>query len=316
GGTVNIRVNGTTNYQPLTNAEDAEHADWTNYALNRWGGTVKDGAHGVKEVAAPEIQSIKAFNSDGSKGYYHEQADLVIVDDQAYDAAGNPVDLGAALVQKTMYDAREKKNVTVSEIDLAALNAAGEFPDNGLIYAYRTDASSSQPNGVRLVNGAELGGPLTVVTEDPLYVKGDYNTVNKKGASVLADAVNLLSNGWTDGGGTMQTAVETTYNMAFVTGNVPTPDGGGTYSGGFENLPRFHENWTGVAAHIRGSFVNLFESEIAKAPWGSGGVYSPPIRDWRFDPDLISNLPPHTPNLVYFQRVLWDDKVPLPFDAN
>ena len=49
-------------------------------------------------------------------------------------------------------------------------------------------------------------------------------------AQVISDAVNLLSNGWTDSGGTMQDADETTYNLAFITGNVPTPDGGGTYS--------------------------------------------------------------------------------------
>ena len=56
--------------------------------------------------------------------------------------------------------------------------------------------------------------------------------------------------------GNLPGAVETSYNIAFVTGNVPTPEGGGTYSGGFENLPRFHENWSGKKAKIRGSFIN------------------------------------------------------------
>ena len=110
----------------------------------------------------------------------------------------------------------------------------------------------------------------------------------------------------------MQKAAETTYNLAMITGNVRTPDGGGAYSGGFENLPRFHEDWRGVKASIRGSFVNMFESEIARSAWGMSGVYSPPIRDWRYDPDLrdMNNMPPFTPNAISFRRVLWDDKLP------
>ncbi|MEE8143562.1 MAG: hypothetical protein V3T77_10720, partial [Planctomycetota bacterium] len=62
--------------------------------------------------------------------------------------------------------------------------------------------------------------------------------------------------------------------------------------------------------------VNIFESEIAASPWRYGGdVYKAPIRNWRFDPDLqdLENLPPFTPNAVYFRRVLWDDNVPPPF---
>lgn len=317
GGTVSVKVLGGSEYRTLDASMDAETPGWATYALDRWSGTVQDGSHGVREVAAPEIGSIKAFRPDGSKGHYHESASLVIVDDKAYDAGGSPINLTGILTEREMYDAREGKTVTVSEIDIAALNASGHFPANGLIYAYRTDASSSQPNGVRVVNGSELAGPLTVVSEDPVYVQGDFNTVNKKGAAVISDAVNLLSNGWSDSGGTMQTAVETTYNLAMITGNVPTPDGGGAYSGGFENLPRFHENWSGVKAAILGSFVNLFPSEIAKAPWGASGVYSPPIREWRFDQDLqgLDGLPPFTPDSVSFQRVLWDDRLPLPFDA-
>jgi hypothetical protein len=55
---------------------------------------------------------------------------------------------------------------------------------------------------------------------------------------------------------------------------------------------------------------------MALSPWRYGGnVYTAPNRDWAFDPDLndLSNLPPFTPSAVYFQRVLWDDRMPLPF---
>ncbi len=320
GGTVDIKVFEESSFKEMVPGDDSSNSDWLKISNDTWEGTVQSGAHGVKEIASPEIGSIKAYDLvTGEKGHYHENAGLVIIDDAAYDADGNAVSLPAGTIsEKTMYDAREGKIITVTEIDIAKLNTSGEFPSNGLLYAYRTDASADQPNGVRLTNGSELAGPLSVVTEDPLYVHGDYNTVNKKGASVMADAVNLLSNAWDDSKspGSLPNASATQYNVAMVTGNVPTPDGGGNYSGGFENLPRFHERWSGVTATIRGSFIKIFESEIARSPWRYGGdVYTAPRRNWMFDSDLqnIANMPPFTPNAVYFTRVLWDDGLPLPF---
>jgi len=116
----------------------------------------------------------------------------------------------------------------------------------------------------------------------------------------------------------LPTAADTWYNVAIVTGNVPTPDGGGTYSGGFENLPRFHEKWRRKKCSIRGSFIKIYDSQIAVSPWSYGGqVYKAPIRDWLFDPDLqsLGNMPPFTPNAVYFRRVTWDDNIEIPFST-
>jgi hypothetical protein len=316
-GDVNIKVKGETTYVNMDNTHDAEYTDWTNYALSTWKGTVQDGAHGVREIAAPDIKTIKAFQPDGSRGFFHDKADLVIVDTNAYDGDGNPVSLPpGTLTTKTMFDAREGKTIRLSEVNVGLLNSSGQFPANGLIYAYRTDATSTNPNGIRLTNGSEILRPLTVVSEDPVFVRGDFNTVNKKGVAVIADAVNLLSNSWNDtknASSNLPTASNTTYNIAVVSGNVPTPDGGGNYSGGFENMPRFHENWTGKTARILGSFISIYNSEIAKSPWRYGGnVYTAPVRDWQYDTALndMNNLPPFTPSAVYFQRVLWDDRLP------
>ncbi len=320
GGTVNIKVAGTaSSYVNMTNAMDSDHANWTALALDTWHGTVQSADHGTRHVAAPEVDNIKAFDADGNQGYYHQNAGLVVVDGQAYDGDGNLITLPAGVLREVdMRDGREGTTITVTEIDIGALNAAGYFPDNGLIYAYRTDATPDQPNGIRLTNGAELPAPMTVVTEDPIFVKGNFNTIEKKGAAVIADAVNLLSNSWNDTKGSvgLPNASNTTFNVAMISGNVPTPDGGGSYSGGFENMPRFHENWTGRTATIQGSFISLYASEIATAPWVYGGnCYTAPTRNWSFDPALqdIENMPPFTPNAVYFRRVAWDDNIPVPF---
>jgi hypothetical protein len=315
-GSVTIRVAGDTTYEDLLPGGDSTSPTWTQDALETWQGTVQDGSHGVERVAAPELGSVQAFEADGTKGHYHETAGLVIADGVARDGQGNVLSLPAGTVRETtMYDGREGKDVTVTEINLGLLNISGHFPANGIVYAYRTDASPSEPNGIRLTNGSSLLGPLTVVSEDPVYIRGDFNTVAKKPAAVIADAVNLLSNAWDDSKseGELPEASDTTFNLAIATGNVPTPDGGGAYSGGFENLPRFHENWSGRRATIQGSFVNMFPSQFAVSPWRAGGdVYRPPLRTWTYESSFADALlrPPGTPNVVRLDYVSWDDHSP------
>jgi hypothetical protein len=284
-------------------------ANWTNDALNTWGGTVRSGEHDVTEVNAPMVPSI----SPG--GYFDTTAKLRIVDSKAYF---NGTDVTASLPAgtistKSFFDGREEKTVTTTVIDIGKLNTTTYFPADGLIYAYRTDATATQPNGIRLQNGATLKAPLTVVSPDPVYVKGDYNTVSKKGASIITDAINLLSNSWNDtktNGGTLPVSSNTTYNVATITGNHATNASGYGYNGGLENLPRFHEDWTSKTCTIRGSFVNLWESQIAKGPWVYGSDnYCAPNRDWDYDTDFnnVANLPPYTPMAVRTaKKVYWE----------
>ena len=61
--------------------------------------------------------------------------------------------------------------------------------------------------GVRLTNGSELISPvagspavagLTIATDQAMYVQSDFNAANKIPAAVLADSLNVLSNGWSD----------------------------------------------------------------------------------------------------------------------
>ena len=307
GGTVSIKKYDSSTFVSMQPDEDSDGADWIQDALATWDGTVQSGDHGVREVLTPAMRTMEPG------GYYQQEADLVIRDGVAYAKNGNPIPLPAGvLTQKTMYDAREGTDVTVTEIDLDALGATGRFPRNGLLYAYRTDASVAKPNGFRLINGEELRDDLTVVSVNSVYVQGDYNTKSKKSAAVIADAVHLLSNSWNDSkrAGTLPSASDTTFQLAMITGDVPTPDGGGSYSGGFENLPRFHENWSGRTATIRGAFARLYESAFARSPWTYGAdVYTAPNRDWRYDSDFLDPdaLPPFTPNAVYVRRLLWDD---------
>ena len=284
------------------------------------GVTVMTGQHGVGEAVTPEIGSIQLWeetapgSGEYEKGYYHANAGLAIVVDEdgqtftATDADGNDVteDIAAAVTLTGVPDMRQSnsssEDVPVVQIDVAALAATGYAPENGLIYAAHEDTGTgTEAKGVVLTNGAELPSALTVASEGPVYVHGDYNTVDKKGAAVIGDAINLLSNSWdgTKSPGSLPNASETTFNFAMITGSYESVPN--RYNGGLENLPRFHEKWSGVPCNISGSFVNIYDSQHATGDWRYGSDrYRAPIRAWQYDDDFndLSSLPPFTPMAV------------------
>lgn len=304
---------------------------------NGTGNTVQDSAHGVSEAVVPSIGSIAMFedqpggshyyNTSSNKfevatggmpgthnpGFFHDNADLSIITYadgswDAFDGAGVSVkaSLAGAVTQTVIFDARQANgsgnSTPVTKVDMSLLNASGVFPSNGLLYASHYGlGTGTNARGVQLVNGSELNAALTVVSEGAVYVQGDYNTVNKKGAAVIGDAVNLLSNSW-DGSktaGNLPTASNTTYNVAIVTGNHETV--GSKYNGGLENLPRFHEKWSGKDCNINGSFICTWASKYATAAWKYGSDrYEAPVRKWAYDPmfNRVVNLPPFTPMAV------------------
>ncbi len=172
-------------------------------------------------------------------------------------------------------------------------------------------------NGTRLPNSwsaVEAGG-LSLGSSQPLYVQGDYNTINWKPAGFFSDAITFLSNSWSDAQQANATqrpaAATTTVNAAIASGNTATTCdwqragcGSPVYGGGLENFPRFLENWgSGRIFRYTGSLVALYQSRQSQGDWGNtangGAYYSAPTRDWSFDirfrdPRL---LPPGTPRV-------------------
>ncbi len=136
-------------------------------------------------------------------------------------------------------------------------------------------------------------------------------------ASVMADAVNILSNAWDDSnsfsGVGSRVADHTTVNTAIISGVVPTgayDDEGQriNYSGGAENYPRFLEKWSNKTFVYHGSMIMAFESEQAYVRWGKGNVYNPPKRKWFHEDSFktisvngipVNNPPPLLPQRVY-----------------
>lgn len=307
------------NYQNMKNTDgsflQSTDADWYDTASSRWGGRVQDAAFGQTSLSLPLTNSGDPHKilerASGNSDSYENKADLKIIDGSVYSLVSSTwVNITSLLPygtvsQKTFFDAREGTAVTATEVNMAMLKTSGYYPGGGVIYA--SDHRAGTFNALRLVNGSDLGTPLSVYSENPLYVQGNFNSVNKQPVALAGDAVTFLSNNWADSNSTLSKyqrhATQTTVNASILTGNTNTTSS--NYNGGLENLPRFLETWSGVKFTWRGSMINLWNSIQADGNWGT--YYDPPIRDWAYDTDLDDpgKLPPETPCLRIFQRTNW-----------
>ena len=314
---------------------DSTRSDWMTESQDRWDGRVKSKDHGINSIdlvpmptGSDEIEIIKkgdavapgssselSTNPDIANTRYYWKAGLRILDGVAYDKDGGSLDLtdGGNLLNpisnETFWDAREEEWITATTVDVQMLStnsiatsALDNASEQGILYV----SESASNKGVRLVNGQALpSGGFTVASENPIYIKGDYNTANAP-AAVLGDAVTILSNDGDDTNSNSynaRNAAATTINAAMVSGNVESTLGG-DYSGGLENLPRFLENWAGATLTYSGSMVCLWQSEKATGSWGKSNVYSPPDRNWSYGLD-VNNMPPGTPFVRVVQKVGW-----------
>ena len=214
---------------------------------------------------------------------------------------------------------------------------------NGIVYIYDASNSSSTRRGIRIKNGSKIPtSGLTLASQNPVYIQGDFNTggtgstvpsnnpsnLNADGTyinpttppssqvsgytrapcSILADAVNILSNSWNDANaGTVPAASPTTVNVAVVAGIVPTSavGGDGAYSGGAENFPRFLEDWTNQTLTYYGSMIELYKSAQSIGEWGKANVYAPPAREWFFDTNFKTTAPPGTLMVHSYVKGRW-----------
>lgn len=197
---------------------------------------------------------------------------------------------------------------------------------------------------VRVINGAgrvpsyvgddNPDAGLTIASNAPIYVKGNYNTSVSENtnpstsggrnpstdyesgevpAAFVSDAISVLSAGFNDA---------TSYSVespaasgpimvaaAFLTGIAPTnKNGNGRTSGGAHNIIRFLENWGGKNTWFRGSLVSLFESRIFTEAHGISTYYSPPVRNWGFNKLFgEGEYPPGTPKVLSYRRVAFTE---------
>ena len=239
---------------------------------------------------------------------YWYDAPIRILEGVAYDSFGAVIDMGVGTIDNTsnFKDRREGRVMYPTELDIGAMIANGTAPDNGVIYISGNLAGDC----VRLVNAETLPvGGLTIVTDNPLYFYGSYNMTPKRPASILADAVTVLSADFSDAktfiGKINQQACETWINTGIMAGSQEAVEVGvgGEYTGGLETIIRFLERWSSVHLHYRGSLLAPWRSQQATGIWEVGTYYSAPIYDWGYDPSLTdpSTMPPGP---AWFQTIV------------
>ena len=175
---------------------------------------------------------------------------------------------------------------------------------------------------LKLTNGGLGNVPmpgLTVTSENALYVEGDFNASVAAGGfaepnaatAVIADAVNFLSNAWTDvisftspHQASARDAATSWYRVAIVAGKgLAFPQPTGTFQnfgtdGGTHNFFRMLEDWGGRTANYRGAMITFYNNRQGVGPWQCcANTYRPPTRAYAFDVDFLDPtlLPPGTP---------------------
>jgi hypothetical protein len=255
-------------------------------------------------------------------------------------------------------DGRElSKTVRTTQIDVGAYSTwlttssfvlnkfpvgSTDYPTTLYVMDNRTSATNTDLFAVRLMNGAIIPlnglatqpGGWTVATPNPLYVLGHYNigpsgsttagdtdTSKTYPASLVSDALTILSGNWDDAKSfspvTNRVAQNTTVNAAILTGTVYSTDATSNhFSGGVMNLPRLLEDWMNGGTKtltLNTSIVNLFNS-VRATNWfiNPGLYYFAPTRKFSFDNNFTNQvkLPPATPVLGMISRAKW--RVPPP----
>jgi hypothetical protein len=216
------------------------------------------------------------------------------------------------------------------------LETYGQYPQNVPVGATSPLTSSARPwtqltaaqakmnrailfrRALKLVNGAPgniVSPGLTVASENPVYVEGNWNASNSAftgthvATAVLADAVTLLSNNWNDSNSFAnpyspgsRTRTDTYYRLAIIGGKGPSfpwfsgqPTDFGT-DGGTHNFLRMLES--GATVYYRGAIATFYYNRQAVGTYKCcTTVYGAPTRAFAFDTDFLdpTKLPPLTP---------------------
>jgi len=305
----------------------------------------------VREVVEIPPATEDPFSAMGQQRFYNRAQMIILVSNTTLTVkSGRHNDFATTVLLQDfvrtnamLYNGRAGKTVRVTDIyidkfiawkaDPARNNITHPLypilstgPDVTVIYVadFRTTNSTTQM-GIRLRNGQTLPKEgLTVISPHPVYTLGHYNCPNAAHlgttnttatapASIVADAITILSSAWNDNNGlsmslASRVPVPTTVNAAFVAGIVQTSKALG-YSGGVENFPRFLEDWANkIVSTYNGSMVVMFESKHATKPWVNiGTYYNPPVRNWSFDTNFRDplRLPPATPAASLLVRGKW-----------
>jgi hypothetical protein len=347
---------------------------WNLKLTNADGSVNNDSYHEIIEqaVSTPDtLSEVRYYNQAGYRILIDSSNNISITKKDGTVLATNSGEgkilKDAITINQAIQDQRENTYVRLATLDISQITSNAEADKfsvwNGVIYIADTSTHGSvitaplggtgatvntTIRGIRLINGYKLPkinsgtnsiDGLTIVSANPVYIKGNYNTSTNSGdsvpsnngtytdpdasgysrklAAVIGDSINILSGAWNDLQSTNtisnRTATNTTVNAALVGGIVPSS--GGNYSGGGENFVRLLEDWKSNTLCIYGSMVQLYTSKQATSQWtGAGNNYKAPlVSKFYWDPNFSdysltayqSGPPGNLQIAAYLQQQRW-----------
>lgn len=324
---------------------------WNLKLTNADGSVNNDSYHELIEqpVSTPDtLSEIRLYNQACYRVLIDSSNNITVTKKDGTSVATNngagKVLKDAITTNQAIYEQRENTYARLATLDVSQIRSAAEGGNltgwNGVLYIADTTThgtSISAPlggtgatvtttmRGIRLINGYRLPAAsantnnwngLTIVSANPVYIKGNYNTSTNSGdavpsnsgtytdpdgsgytrkfAAVIGDSVTLLSPVWNDLNSTGNISTRTastnmTVNAAIVAGIVKSA--AGNYSGGGENFVRLMEDWKNNTLCIYGSMVQLYTSQQATTAWsGAGNLYKAPLTTkFYWDPNFSDN---------------------------
>ena len=290
--------NGTTSHDLDKGTSYKSGSNWvTNSSwpttVTQWGGQVASASEGVTAPSLPlpdaaASDPIYLLKDQSNSGSMASKAAVIITDGVAKDAAGKHSMPGAAsLPPPALYDYREGKYARRGTYDMAAFQAQHGGAISGKRHAVArrhvgralrhvtVAAPTGKFSAVRLKNGATLSSPLTVATDNPIYVQGDYNKTSPQAAAILSELDTIL---WAIGrtaptpqarvcrAGQPRTRCSTWTSCRAIRRPARPDTGEGS------NFLRYLENWTGDTFTLTGSLVCMWASTKTTGSWQNTGV--------------------------------------------
>ena len=247
----------------------------------------------------------------GNEGTYDPLAPL------RYHPVSDPVPLAPDAISNTAHEF-----LVVGSLMPDATPAVGS-PGSWVLYPLQLPVRIDQAAAIDW-GGTRPGGGvqgLTIVTPDPCYIQGAFNTTptsrgERPAGALFADSLTLLSNRWSDAendqdadfSGPLPVAADTSLNLSLVLNNLPTDEDnvGAGGSGGLHNLVRYLEDWSGHTVTLQGSLVVLNRMRYSRAPLEEGTSYRLPQRRFIPDPGVFSESgkPPFAPSGIKVTRMV------------
>ena len=238
--------------------------------------------------------------------------------------------LVAGIHKDSLYDFGEQRWMNAQYVNVGKFFVSSTNPGEQVIFLEARFDTTNAPKTrdvFILYNAANLGRAVTIVSNCPVYIWGNFNNHSTQNAAIIGDLISVLSKNWNGSyttttttrtgaddsvyaclmGGVRRARVHPTWNNPTDVNYYNwTQDDNGSYSdriGQPHNHMSFMENFGGTTFTFYGSQAALWRCLYMPGlfRWNPGNsIYTQPTRNYNFDTryNQLKNMPPGTPTLI------------------